>query len=365
MNPGAQASPGDKDAERGPVQGIGRELTSAMRLAAVAGILLLNGCTLLPPEPEVIEPPPEIVEVPEPVVAAPEPEPEPQPPPEPVRPPPPPNRVAVVLSSREAAYEEVADELAKRLGEVAIYDLEDRSQPPVVAFGHINDSRTDAVVAIGLRAARSSVALAQVPVIFSQVFNYQDYGLVTDTSRGVSALAPLDGYLDAWKKLDPTLARVGVIVGAGHDALLTEAEIAAQKHGVELQVREAASDQETLYHFKRMIHEIDGFWLFPDNRILSPRVLTEILQQANRRHVPVAVSNDGMLQMGAAISVSTVASDIAATIVKVLERIRAGEIDSLPPVTQLSEVRVVTNETLVNPEVAADASNESGDGTRP
>jgi ABC-type uncharacterized transport system substrate-binding protein len=337
----------------------------AMRLAAVAGFLLLHGCALLQTEPEVVEPPPEVVEVPEPVVAAPEPEPEPVPEPAPVKPPPPPRQVAIVLSSREAAYEDVADELSKRLGNVAIYDLEDRSQPPVVAFGHINDSRTDAVVAIGLRAARSSVALAQVPVIFSQVFNYQDYGLVTDNSRGVSALAPLDAHLDAWKKLDPTLARVGVIVGAGHDSLLTEAEIAAQKHGVELHVREAASDQETLYHFKRMIHEIDGFWLFPDNRILSPRVLTEILQQANRRHVPVTVSNDGMLRMGAAISVSTVAADIAATIVKVLERIRAGEIDSLPPLTQLSEVRVATNEAVMKPEVAANASDEGADGGRP
>ncbi len=345
--------------------GIGREIMGAMRLATVAGILLLQGCTLMEAEPEVVEPPPEVVEVPEPVVAAPEPEPEPEPPPAPVKPRPAPKQVAIVLSSREAAYEEVADELGKRLGNVAIYDLEDRSQPPVVAFGHINDSRTDAVVAIGLRAARSSVALAQVPVVFSQVFNYQDYGLVTDNSRGVSALAPLDAHLDAWKRLDPALARVGVIIGAGHDALLTEAEIAAQKHGVELQVREAASDQETLYHFKRMIHEIDGFWLFPDNRILSPRVLTEILQQANRRRVPVAVSHDGMLQMGAAISVSTVASDIAATIVKVLERIRAGEIDALPPLTPLSEVRVATNTAVMKPEVTAVAADESGDGARP
>jgi len=155
-----------------------------------------------------------------------------------------------------------------------------------------------------------------------------------------------------------------VIVGAGHDALLTEAEIAAQKHGVELQVREAASDQEVLYHFKRMIHEIDGFWLFPDNRILSPRVLTEMLQQANRRHVPVAVPNEGMLQLGAAISVSTVAADIAATIVKVLERIRAGEIDRIPPLTQLSEVRVATNDAKMKSGVAAGATDGGANGER-
>jgi ABC-type uncharacterized transport system substrate-binding protein len=272
--------------------------------------------------------------VPEPVVEVPEPEPEPEPPV--VRPAPPPRQVAIVLSSRQEAYEAVANELSERLDNVAIYDL--------------------------LRAARSSVAMAQVPVVFSQVFNYQDHGLITETSRGVSALPPLDAHLAAWKKLDPTLARVGLIVGAGHESLRTEAEIAAQNHGVELRIQEAGSDQETLYHFKRIIHEIDGFWLFPDNRILSPRVLTEILQQANRRHVPVAVSNEAMLQLGAAISVSTIPSDIAATIVQVLERIRAGEIDTVPPMTQLSEVRVLTNDALMKPEVAAGTAESGGKG---
>ena len=339
-----------------------RTISGAARLATVAGLLVLHGCALFEPEaePEIVEPAPEVVEAPEPVVAVPEPAPEPEPPA--VAPPPPPREVAIVLSSRQPAYEDVASELAARLNDVAIYDLDDRSQPPVVAFRQINDSRTDAVVAIGLRAARSSVAMSQVPVVFSQVFNYSDYGLVTANSRGVSALPPLDAHLAAWKQLDPTLARVGMIIGAGHEALRAEAEIAAQDHGVELQIQEAGSDQETLYHFKRMIHEIDGFWLFPDNRILSPRVLTEILQQANRRHVPVAVSNEAMLQLGAAISVSTVAADIAATIVKVLERIRAGGIDELPPLTELSEVRVVTNEALMKPEIAADTAEQGSEG---
>lgn len=342
------------------MQGIGTKIIVAFRFAAVAGFLSLHGCALLESEPEVVEPAPEVVELPEPVVEKAEPMPEPQPPP--VAPALPPAQVAIVLSSRQDAYEDVAVELSERLENVAIYDLDDRSQPPAAAFRQINDSRTDAVVAIGLRAARSSVAMAQVPVIFSQVFNYQDYGLLTETSRGVSALPPFDGHLAAWKKLDPTLARVGMIVGAGHESLRTEAEIAAQKHGIELRIQEAASDQETLYHFKRMVHEIDGFWLFPDNRILSPRVLTEILQQANRRQVPVSVSSEAMLQMGAAISVSTVASDIAATIVRVLEQIRAGEIRKVPPLTQLSEIRVVTNDALLKPEVAADAASQGGEG---
>jgi hypothetical protein len=59
--------------------------------------------------------------VPEPVVEVPEPEPEPEPPV--VRPAPPPRQVAIVLSSRQEAYEAVANELSERLDNVAIYDL--------------------------------------------------------------------------------------------------------------------------------------------------------------------------------------------------------------------------------------------------
>ena len=108
-------------------------------------------------------------------------------------------------------------------------------------------------------------------------------------------------------------------------------------------MRIAHSDQETLYFFRRMIRDIEGFWLFPDNRILSARVLDQMLEEANRQHVPVAVPNESMLAMGAAISITTVASDIAATIAKILHKIQAGEIEQVPPMTKLSEVKVAVN----------------------
>lgn len=344
------------------VQGIGTKTGAILRLAVLVGALSLSGCALFAPEPEIVAPVPEIViEPPQPVVEV---APEPEPPPRIVEPPPLPE-VAIVLASRQPAYEDVAVELGDRLENLTIYDLSDRSQPPATAFRLINDSNSGAVVAIGLQAAKASIAMAQMPVVFSQVFNYREHGLVTENSRGIAALAPLDAHLSAWKKVDPTLARVGMIIGEGHEDLVAEAEVAAARHGLELHVRETHSDQETLYQFKRMIREIDGFWLFPDNRILSPRILRDMLEQANRRQVPVAVSHEAMLSMGAAISVSTVASDIATTIISVLERINAGEIDKVPPLTGLSEVRVVTNDAMLKGNVSAEAISPSADGGSP
>ena len=95
------------------MQGIGTKIMAAFRLAAMAGLLSLHGCALLESEPEVVEPAPEVFEVPEPVVEKAEPMPEPQPPP--VKPALPPAQVAIVLSSRQEAYADVATELSERL----------------------------------------------------------------------------------------------------------------------------------------------------------------------------------------------------------------------------------------------------------
>lgn len=251
--------------------------------------------------------------------------------------------VAIVITNSQPAYADVAVELAERLENYEVYDLGDDSQPPVSVLRRINDSNTDVVVAIGLRAAQSSVSMADKPVIFSQVFNHQDHDLLNENSRGVAAIPPLDAQIAAWKKIDPTLVRVGVIIGEGHDDLIEQARRAAERHEIELRVQITHSDQETLYFFRRMIRDIDGFWLFPDNRILSSRVLQEMLDDANRQQVPVTVPSESMLTMGASLSMTTVAEDIARTIVKVIREIKSGRLAGLPPITQLSEIRVETN----------------------
>jgi ABC-type uncharacterized transport system substrate-binding protein len=254
----------------------------------------------------------------------------------------PPSAVAVVLSARKPAFDSVAEELSRRLSDVRIYDLSDTSVSAEQTFRQIGDSNAVAVVAIGMTAARSAVALARVPVVFCQVFNYQEHGLVTEASRGVAALAPLDTHLSAWKKANPSLKRVGAILGSGHDALVAEAQLAAERHGVALSLVIVQSDQQAQYAFRRMVSEIDGFWLFPDNRILSNRSLHEMLALAARRQVEVAVSSESLLALGARLSVSAVPADIAATVVLVLGRIEAGQLATVPSISPLTSAQVVT-----------------------
>ena len=334
------------------MQGICSLPGTMLRCALLVFAVSFAGCTTWAPaeKPDEIEPivvnetplpdfGPYPDPAPEPVVEVPEP---------PALPP-----IAIVLTSSQPAFLDVAAELAGYFENHTVYDLSDESLPPVTILNSINDSDSVAVVAIGLRAAQSSVSMSDSPVVFSQVFNHQEHELLNEMSRGVAALPPVEAQLAAWKQVDPSISRVGIIIGEGHEDLVAAAQNAADKHEIELDVRIAHSDQETLYLFRRMLSEIDGFWLFPDNRILSARVLTEMLEDANRHSVTVVVPNESMLQIGAAISISTVAADIAETIANVLRRIQAGEIDQVPPISELSEVRVTTNDSVLNKKTVA------------
>jgi len=335
--------------------GLLRALT--VRSASVLLLFILSGCAIFSPPPPEPTPVPEPVQEPEPepqVQPDPEPEPEPIVEPAPPAPPPPPEPqnieplVAVVLSDRTSAYVDVAEALEKYLENHEIYDLSDRSLMARDAFATIAESGASAIVAVGLPAARAARRFATVPVVVGQVFNIHDSELLSDDVKAVAVLPPIGLQIDAWHELDPSIRNVGAILGAGHEDLIAEADAALKERGVKFHYAIAGSDRETLYLFNRLVRDIDGFILFPDNRILSRSVLTEMMAYASRHRVQVAVYNEPLLDAGAIFSAGTVDSDIAAKIALVLDQALDGDMESVPPITALSEIDVLTNPTVLD-----------------
>lgn len=309
--------------------------------------MFASGCasTPKPPEPTPEPPPAHVPDEPiaepiplPPVVAEPETVPEPEPEQLPVAEPEP-GRIAIVLSDRSPAYEQVAVELGHLLQRYLLYNLSDKSLSPREVFAGIADSDAQVVIAIGLQAAEQAMALSPLPVVFCQVFNIPT-AASTAPVRRIASIPPLSPQVRAWKQLNPGLDSIGAILGEGHEDLVAEARVAAAENGVTLHLRTATSDRETLYMFTRMAPDIDGFWLFPDNRVLSVAILKEMLSYASRHRVQVAVFNPKLLELGASLSVGTVDADIAATALEVADRIIAGELDAIPMRTPLRQLDV-------------------------
>jgi len=318
-----------------------------LRSSLIFLLLLLSGCALIFPEP----PPPVVTAEPEPEpaptievppVAEPAPVVAPVREPEPVSP-----HVAVVLSDALPSYTSVVDELLPYLEDYSVYDLADGSRSPRQAFAAIAESDAQVIVAIGLYAAKVARSFATVPVVFSQVFNVEDNDLVSDEIKGVAVLPPLDLQVEAWREMDPGIRNIGAILGEGHEDLIAEAEQAMKERGIKFHYAIAHSDRESLYLFNRLIRDIDGFVLFPDNRILSRAVLTEIMTEASRHRVQVAVFNEKLLEHGATYSASSVDSNIADKITITLNDVLDGNFEDVAPLTPLSEIRIQTNPAMV------------------
>ncbi len=251
-----------------------------------------------------------------------------------------PTRVAILLSDDVAPYQEIAAEIRLRgqQNEYLTVSLAGRSNPATDALQKFHDFDPDKIVAVGLPAAKAGRDLSDRPMVFCQVFNYQDHDLLTTRTKGVKLLPPFSMQVAIWKGITPNLRTLGVITGPEQNDLLAEIQQAAAQHRVELLVRTVTTDKEALFEFKHLTPQIQGFWLLPDNRVLSPRVLREILSYSNKHGIQTAVFNRHLLDLGADISFSSNEADIADAVVGILGG--AGSKDLLfgPPMTPLTTV---------------------------
>lgn len=236
--------------------------------------------------------------------------------------------VALLISSKLPAYEQVAAELQDLVGQenALVHLLDPDLANQDVLVGLINATEPRATVAIGLDAALVASRSIVSPVVFCQVFNYAEQDDLLDASAVVSVLPSFEKQLEIWQQLDSSLGRIGAIAGAGHEALVAESERAASAAGLSFDFRVSGSDQETVYLFKRMAPEIDGFWLLPDNRVLSVSAIREMLAYASEHGVQVLVSNPELLELGALISMTPSARQIAETVHELLENLKTRDV---------------------------------------
>jgi len=254
--------------------------------------------------------------------------------------------VAILYSSRMPTQATIAGQIAEGLSgttyNVSRVDIDGSGFPSRIDI--VAEAEVRIVAAVGpaaLNVARDRFVNAEI--IFSQVLEPDTDAGATPKIRGVAATPPPAVQFAAWAEIDPGLGRIGLISSEAFAKVVPDAEAAAAAIGAKLMHRLSTSDRETLYLFRRLAPAIDGLWLAPDSQILSPAVIDEILRLAAELNIGVLVFSESLLDRGGLISVGASPTQIAATVIHTVERIRAGEARALPAEIPLDQCMARVN----------------------
>lgn len=256
-------------------------------------------------------------------------------------------QVAILASENIPAYSNVAMALAKQLGRRGnIYYLSDSQLENLKTIAKFKNEDRIQVVSIGLNASIAAKALTNRQVVFCQVFNHQDYSLITPMHKGVSMLPSLPKTFNAWRALSPATTDIGIISGPGFDDLIQTAKAAAKAYGFTLHHITVSSDKEYQYAYKNLSKKVQGYWLLPDNRVLSENILRDIMTFSVRNSKQVAVFSDELLKLGGLFSIGSDYQDIARHVFDRLEQALSAEAIPGPDIVYLEKLNLRINPAM-------------------
>lgn len=236
--------------------------------------------------------------------------------------------VVILVSESIPAYQQVAAQLQRLLpGRTTVFYPSDESPASVQQRAALRRPEYQQFVAIGLGAAREARALAggEDELIFCQVLNYQEYDLIGPRAKGVGALPGVGAMFATWGEMSPAVKEVGVITGSGLESVVEAASREAATHGITLRHRVVSNDKELLFGYKQMAASVQGLWLLPDNRVLSGRIIKEVMAFSVRNSKQVAVFSDDLLALGGLLSITSRNEEIAAKVVQRLQEAYRGK----------------------------------------
>lgn len=258
-------------------------------------------------------------------------------------------QVSVLVSENTPAYTDVARELSKLLGQRSATQLLSTSQlknQNIVSA--LKSAENTQVVSIGLNASIATKTLGNKAVVFCQVFNYQEYGLVTPRHKGISMLPAPQQIFRTWRNLSSTVTDIGVITGPGFEDVIETARAAAKLYLINLHHETVKSDKELQFAYKKMSKHVQGFWLLPDNRVLSGNSLREIMNYSVLNSKMVAVFNEELLKLGGLFSITPDPHDIAVQVYERLEQAAGKDMMPGPDIVYPEKFKLRVNAVMAN-----------------
>ena len=136
--------------------------------------------------------------------------------------------------------------------------------------------------------------------------------------RGISAFPSATMQLSTWKAHFPEASRIGVVASDRFQPLINDLVQAAAANGLTMEVRIADSDRAAQIEFRRMTALVDGVFLLPDPRILTPDLIRDVVDHSRHNGLKLLAYNSFMLELSVDLVLTLNAVDVADGVTRLL-----------------------------------------------
>lgn len=213
----------------------------------------------------------------------------------------------------------------------------------------IKDSNYDLIVPIVTPAAQALVsAEPKAPVVFISVTDPVAAGIMADMKKpdknatGTSNVVPVDQIFSLAKKLTPSIKKVGILHSSGEkNAVLNAAKAKTYLNGngftcVETTVVNSSEVQQAA---KSLVEKVDAVYIPVDSTVQS--AMTQVVEAANERHIPVYGSDPVMVKSGALACVSVSNTQLGERSAEMADEILKGKAVSAVPAEAMTSYQYV------------------------
>ncbi len=257
--------------------------------------------------------------------------------------------VAIVVSDDVPAYEDPAVAAQRLIGDRgAIYRLHGREADGAAVGARLAADPPEVVLAFGAKAAWiARKAIPDTPLVYASIRDPARYGVVGAQTTGVEMGVAPETFLSQFAAFFPADRSIGLVLGPGTS---TEQESALTRAGAEVGVGLIPIRVGGVSDVRRALHRappLDALWLVPDVDLLAPTTWRTLIEESQRRKVPLLVDTAVLVRAGGAFAVVPDPQAIATAAVGQVERVLSGELpQNLAIVTAEGRLVVVNNAAL-------------------
>lgn len=175
----------------------------------------------------------------------------------------------------------------------------------LIAKSYVN-SKKDVIVAISTPSAQAALnATKQIPIVYTAVTEPKIAGLSGKNITGTTDMSPLEEQLNLLKYLLPKAKKVGFLYNPSEQnsvSLLKRFTILAKERQLQVIEKGVNTVNDMNLALNSLLGQVDVLYIPTDNLVTSSESL--LIQQANRKNVPVIASVESSVKKGALATVS-------------------------------------------------------------